>query len=241
MHWFVGWDVGGWNCDRNRNSRDALAVLSRQDDRLTACGEIFRGNIRQQINEFDTLVEIINERCETEIIADDSITLAIDTPLGMSNALVALLTGGPIPDTIPPSYSENPYLFRHTEQWLFENEYSPLSAIKDMIGSQSTKAMHLLRKLGLRTSAEQCGVWRRGTVTAIEAYPTTCKRSQRMTQLFTSLNLELMEQDKTDAVYCALVAYVFATERDSLVAPQGNPSPSEGWIWIPVDAFNHPA
>jgi hypothetical protein len=24
---FMGWDVGGWNCDRNPASRDALVVL----------------------------------------------------------------------------------------------------------------------------------------------------------------------------------------------------------------------
>lgn len=23
----IGWDVGGWNCDRNRLSRDALVVV----------------------------------------------------------------------------------------------------------------------------------------------------------------------------------------------------------------------
>ena len=26
-HLFIGWDVGGWNCDRNPNSRDALFVV----------------------------------------------------------------------------------------------------------------------------------------------------------------------------------------------------------------------
>ena len=24
---FIGWDVGGWNCDKNPTSRDALVVL----------------------------------------------------------------------------------------------------------------------------------------------------------------------------------------------------------------------
>ena len=24
---FIGWDVGGWNCDRNRSSRDAIVIL----------------------------------------------------------------------------------------------------------------------------------------------------------------------------------------------------------------------
>jgi hypothetical protein len=24
---FIGWDVGGWNCDKNRESRDALVIL----------------------------------------------------------------------------------------------------------------------------------------------------------------------------------------------------------------------
>ena len=24
---FIGWDVGGWNCDKNGKSRDAIVVL----------------------------------------------------------------------------------------------------------------------------------------------------------------------------------------------------------------------
>lgn len=25
--YFVGWDVGGWNCDNNSESRDAIVIL----------------------------------------------------------------------------------------------------------------------------------------------------------------------------------------------------------------------
>lgn len=237
MHYFVGWDVGGWNCDKNRNSRDALAVLSDSGNGLTLCGRHYRGNIRAEINEYDNLASIVNATCETQIAITDPITIAIDTPLGMPSAFLALLTGGGIPEEIPEFYAYNPYLYRHTERWLFGNDYPPLSAIKDMIGSQATKGMHLIRKLRLTLEAQQCGVWKSSNVTAIETYPTPCKGSHRMTLMYANLNLGAMgHQDRTDAVYCALVAYMFHNEPASLIAPQDNPPHSEGWIWIPADA-----
>ena len=81
MHYFIGWDVGGWNCDKNPKSRDALAVLGLKDGVLTQFGEVYRGNIRGEINRKTTLAHIVNAYCKSEIAHDDSITLAIDTPL----------------------------------------------------------------------------------------------------------------------------------------------------------------
>ena len=43
---FIGWDVGGWNCDNNSNSRDAIVIL---DDDLTLVGKPWRGNLRESI------------------------------------------------------------------------------------------------------------------------------------------------------------------------------------------------
>jgi hypothetical protein len=237
MHYFVGWDVGGWNCEKNKNSRDALAVLGDTGGGLKLCGKPYRGNIRPEINRYSNLPDIVNAACKTTISTSDHITLAIDTPLGMPDSFFALLTGGEIPESIPESYAQNPYLYRRTEQWLFQHVCPPLSAVKDMIGSQATKGMHLLRKLRLTPDAQRCGVWTCSTVTAIETYPTPCKRSHRMTLLFANLNIgPLGHQDRIDAVYCALVAHLFHSDGSSLIGPQVSLPPAEGWIWIPADA-----
>ncbi|GAB2508539.1 hypothetical protein [Microbulbifer agarilyticus] len=45
---FIGWDVGGWNCERNANSHDALVIL---DQRRNIIGQPWRGNLRDSINE----------------------------------------------------------------------------------------------------------------------------------------------------------------------------------------------
>jgi hypothetical protein len=44
---FIGWDVGGWNCDRNNKSRDAVVIL---DESRAIVGKPWRGNLRKQIN-----------------------------------------------------------------------------------------------------------------------------------------------------------------------------------------------
>lgn len=239
MHYFVGWDVGGWNCERNRASRDALAVLVREQDGLRLSGQVFRGNIRRDINEHSELAPIVNARCKTKIGPEDHITIAIDTPLGLPVALAALVRGEVLPSVVSDSYSQNPYLYRQTERWLFSKGFPPLSAIKDMIGSQATKGMHLVRKLGLQTSDDRCGVWSNGNVTAIETYPTPCKGPRcSAVRLFSELRHEglLNHDDKIDAVYCALIAYLFAQKPDDLIGPVDNPPTSEGWIWLPADA-----
>ena len=236
MEYFVGWDVGGWNCDRNANSRDSLAVLMVDDNRLARCGVVYRGNIRPGINEEQSITNIVNRFCRTQIKQSDHITMAIDTPLGMPQALISLLTSQALPDQIPQSYAKNPYLYRETEMWLFRQGFSPLSAIKDMIGSQATKGMHLIAKFGLTSRDGRCGVWTNQWVTAIETYPAPSKKSETINQLYAALpNLALNHEDQIDAVYCALVAYLYGKQRNALVAPVDNPPMSEGWIWIPKD------
>ena len=42
----IGWDVGGWNCDSNANSRDAIVIL---DDSLDIVGKPWRGSLREAI------------------------------------------------------------------------------------------------------------------------------------------------------------------------------------------------
>ena len=47
---YVGWDVGGWNCDKNGKSRDTIAILNAV---LQVAGSAWRGNLRDTINKAD--------------------------------------------------------------------------------------------------------------------------------------------------------------------------------------------
>ncbi|NER61511.1 hypothetical protein G3435_19230, partial [Pseudomonas sp. MAFF212428] len=173
----IGWDVGGWNCDRNRLSRDALVVL---DDSLQVRGKPWRGNLRNQINQAESTSDFIRAllgNCQVESLLSEElpVVLGIDTPLGFSSELIDLLVNGrPVPAV--ESSDTNSYLFRFTERFLFERGLSPLSAIKDMIGSQATKGMHVLGRF--MPHAVQCGVWSdNARASAIEVYPSSTKRS----------------------------------------------------------------
>jgi hypothetical protein len=237
--YFIGWDVGGWNCDKNRNSRDSVCVLS-HNQQLVVEGEVKRGNLRNALNRHSQLHLIINEFCGTEIASDDRLFLAIDTPLGFPADFRNLLASRTIATTpVDGAYHENLYLYRETERWLFGNKYPPLSAIKDMIGSQATKGMHLLSKINATTDATQVGKWTNQTVTAVEAYPTTCKSSSAMAELRATLQLDaLRHDDQFDAVYCALIAYLLESQPSKLVGPPAGVDHEEGWIWVPADCIN---
>lgn len=232
--YYVGWDVGGWNCDNNANSRDAIVIL---DSGLVVVGKPWRGNLRTHINEAATADEWIGALfalCDAHQPDDDvQVTLAIDTPLGFSEAFVRLVTG--LECTEPVGNSEtNPYLFRQTEHYLFQRGLKPLSAIKDMIGSQATKGVHVLAKFTPRLS--NCGVWTDGAaLTAIEAYPSGCKGSATIKHL-RSRYAPLDHVDKEDALTCALIGYLYAEQREALADPPEAVPDSEGWIWVPRDA-----
>jgi len=175
---FIGWDVGGWNCDKNGKSRDAITIL---DANREIVGRPWRGNLRTTINEAENTrdwLERLFSLCETNLPSEHKRTImAIDTPLGFSEAFTRLVTR--LEYEVPIGHSDtNPYLFRHTEQFLFDHGLKPLSAIKDMIGSQATKGMHVLARFAPK--AAQCGVWTDGDMlTAIEAYPSTSARRAR--------------------------------------------------------------
>jgi hypothetical protein len=230
---YVGWDVGGWNCDKNWKSRDALVIL---DAALNIVGKPWRGNLRSAINEAATTPAFLNSvfgMCGAAVPpAATRVTLAIDTPLGFSQTFVDLITGQGVAPTLESSAS-NPYLFRHTERFLFERGLTPLSAVKDMIGSQATKGMHALAKFAPKNLS--CGVWtdEQGLV-AIEAYPSACKASGTMATLWQPYSL-LDHEDKRDALTCALVAYLYDCQRDVLVSPEDAVPEGEGWIWVPRD------
>ncbi|MBE0576858.1 MAG: hypothetical protein IH613_13295 [Desulfuromonadales bacterium] len=249
-NFFIGWDVGGWNCDTNPRSRDAIVIL---DSAQEVLGAPWRGNLRRTINEAkstrDWLVRLFS-LCQVELPDSTRAILAIDTPLGFSQAFIQLVTKLKCETQICQSDS-NPYLFRKTEQFLFEHGLAPLSAIKDMIGSQATKGMHVLARFAPKVA--QCGVWvDSDLLTIIEAYPSSCKGSALMDDLLRKFLVAecidppmkqwvegLDHPDKVDALICALLAHVFTFQQSELAAPPEAIDVKEGWIWVPRDGLRY--
>ncbi|MBK6357135.1 MAG: hypothetical protein IPF44_10610 [Betaproteobacteria bacterium] len=231
---YIGWDVGGWNCDKNAKSRDALVIL---DAGLNIVGKPWRGNLRVAINEASDSADWINRLfslCSTVPPSQPKITLAIDTPLGFSDVFVRLVTQRHHAGEVGRS-DTNQYLFRQTELFLFKHGLTPLSAIKDMIGSQATKGVHVLAKFAPQTL--RCGAWSDGSqLAAIEAYPSACKASATITSLQKPFG-KLAHDDLDDALTCALVAYLFEEKPDRLIQPGPSMPVSEGWIWVPKDGL----
>jgi hypothetical protein len=228
---FLGWDLGGWNCDHNSRSRDAIAILD-ADGRIV--GEAWRGNLRESINRARTAREWLAALfglCKTRLPeAPGSITMGIDIPLGFSDEFRALICEGSVAGDLGGS-SDNPYLYRRTERFLFERGIRPLSPVKDMIGSQATKGIHALAKFA--PLVESCGVWTDGSgFRAIEAYPSAAKKSRAfMSRLEGAANLG--HEDLDDARICALLALLFEQEPGVLVGPPAGIPDREGWIWFP--------
>jgi hypothetical protein len=232
----IGWDVGGWNCDRNPNSRDAIVIL---DPERQIVGIPWRGNLRALINEAQTTRDWIDglfALCDTAPPSPGlHAFLAIDTPLAFSQAFIDLTAHGrAVPKPLQTSQT-NPYLYRHTERLLFDHGLRPLSAVKDLIGSQATKGMHVLAKFAPETAG--CGVWTDGaSLSAFEAYPSACKSSATITQLRAGYPA-LGHQDKEDALTCALLAALFAHDQEALWSPTAETPLAEGWIWVPNDVI----
>lgn len=232
---YIGWDVGGWNCDKNGKSRDAIAIL---DSELALCGKPWRGNLRECINSSRDSREWINwlfELCGLEHLDFASVEMAIDTPLGFSDQFARLVCDLRPVDSVETS-DTNQYLFRYTERFLYERGFKPLSAVKDMIGSQATKGRHVLAKFAKTVS--ECGVWTDGaTLTAIEAYPSACRQSKSLRGLRRNGKYRRLDHaDKEDALTCALIASMFKKNRKLLIPPPRDVPEVEGWIWVPTDA-----
>jgi len=235
---FIGWDVGGWNCDKNPTSRDALVVLNATGEKL---GQPWRGNLRQTINATTTAADFLTAilgLCKLAPPADTTkATIAIDAPLGFPAAFAQLLTGGAPLDQIGSSH-ENPYLFRLAERRLAEEGLTSLSTVKDMIGSQSTKAMHTVARFAKMIAP---GVWSDGAqLTLIETYPALCRT--RVRGVFPKLAKPINgpAADIMDAEVCADIAQGFVLWRDWLEPPPTTAPLSEGWIWAPLE-YDEPA
>jgi len=233
----IGWDVGGWNCDRNTKSRDAIVILN---ENLGIIGQPWRGNLRETINKASTSQDWVSrlfDLCKNKLLDTNiAVTLAIDTPLGFSTEFQNLITSRTPQSTIG-LYDTNQYLYRKTERLLFERHKKPLSAIKDMIGSQATKGMHVLAKFAHHV--QSCGEWSddERTLVAIEVYPASCKESPLTKKLLNEVKLPVANRDIQDAAICAVVAHIFRTNRNKLWSPSNEIPINEGWIWLPKDTF----
>lgn len=226
--YYIGWDVGAWHCDNNTDSRDAIIILN---DKAEIIGNPWRGNLKKLIYDSITSSDFVSKLfncCEILNIYSDKIEiiLAIDAPLGFSDKLSELIAGKYFEKEIT-DYNANPYLFRATEKFLFEIGMSPLSSINHMIGSQTTKAMHVVAKF--TPKIKSCGVWQdeNGLLTVIETYPAACRKFDNMPVV------DSKKEDIRDAHICATIAKMFDKENEKLEQPPIETSKSEGWIWIP--------
>lgn len=244
--WYIGWDVGAWNCEKNANSRDALVVLNQQGELV---GKPWRGNLRDTIAAAASYTDwlfTVAKLCQFDdatkaAFTKKNVVIAIDTPLGFSNGLLQLLHGEAVVTPFTAS-CDNPYLYRHTERELFAHGFSPLSAVKDMIGSQATKGLHLLRKFGLTPSPS--GIWQLNQNQcqhrALESYPTVLKASstvqQYIQQLRSQTNFNTWHQDIQDAAYCAIAALLYQQQPNTMVTPTEDVT-TEGWIYVPKECL----
>ncbi len=241
MQGYLGWDVGAWHCQQG-GSRDALVLLTDNGGPLRLVGRPWRGNLRESFNHrlgpslLGELLRLVGAPEQPWT----ALTVAIDTPLGWPAAFRALLAGR-APEAIPATKGENPLLLRATERWLHAHGHPPLSAVQDLIGSQSTKGLAVLAALGLRE--ERPGVWTGAVgpiaLTAVEAYPAPCRRSPSVRALHAPLAAALgaVSEDVTDALTCGLVAHLFARQPQQLAAPPEAPPGGEGWIQVPWDCL----
>lgn len=237
MKLYIGWDVGGWNCDRNPRSRDALSAISISPQGIVSVGTPWRGNLREILcgeNVVGRMVEILG----VPIDQVEKIVIAIDTPLAWPVAAVELITGGAT-TSVPAAASHNPYLFRRSEIIFAERGKQALSPVRDMIGSQSIKGLHFLKVARLRS--RRLGVWESegGTprVSAIECYPSACRRSLILKQVLRHIPLDTQSPDIADATCAAGIAWLFENREAALLPPPKDYDPREGWIWTPSDSF----
>lgn len=242
MKLFAGWDVGGWHCDRNRESRDALVVLTvGADDQPVLTGKAWRGSLRATLMRHSglDLVRAMLRHCDVSLDGAEGVVIAIDAPLGWPQAMLELANGGGLTEVSDRDF-ENPYTRRQTELDLIRQGFAPLSNVRDMIGSQSTKAMHFLRAAGL--APQPLARWSAGSVTAMETYPAVALTNARCAHLHGLLMHDLLVwqsitqpalPDVRDALACAVVAHMASEQPHAVIQPPADYPSLEGWIILP--------
>lgn len=95
--YFIGWDVGAWNCDDNSRSRDALAVLvDTGNEHLEWAGGCAGVNVRDELNAYRGSELLAALLCRCDVPADSPVRrgIAIDAPLGWPAAMLNLINVG---------------------------------------------------------------------------------------------------------------------------------------------------
>ncbi len=94
---FLGWDVGAWNCDQNRKSRDALCAIEVRESGPLVVGRPWRGNVRDVlVAEGDALIAALMKLLDVTVDDWHHLTIAIDTPLGWPTRMLDLVRNGSI-------------------------------------------------------------------------------------------------------------------------------------------------
>ena len=247
MEYYIGWDVGAWQCRSSGTSCDAIVILN-EEGCLGHYRNSLSGTIQQLLDykEDDAdlfLVDCWRKLCEikTELSTEDKFVMAIDTPLGWPKDFVALINGEGVSERwklpAPRKDIDNTLLHRRTER----NLGASLSAITQQIGSQSTKGMALLD--ALNAVRQSWGVWTvNSRLTLVETYPACCLRSGSFVRWMQSQAAnthdhdEELRDDTFDAYVCAFVAKAFAIEPSLLKPPPSEDTDQEideGWIFHP--------
>jgi len=229
---YLGWDVGAWRCKPSSKSCDALVILN---ENAHVVGSPFRNSLKNTLNEANDTQEILTNLfnlCGLNYKGEE-VVMAIDTPLGYSEAFVKLISDYTSSHKIPDDYKNNPYLFRKTEKHVFEANIlrnngkvvRPLSAVNDMIGAQSTKGIHFLAKFS--PIIYKSGIWKSNCekLTILETYPSVNR------EITIPIDLNYNNDDIKDAYICAKMAYIFDKHIENLEAPSSDIPEKEGWIW----------
>lgn len=248
--YYIGWDVGAWHT----KTKDGLWILKlRKDGTLERVGTPSAGALQKIIvheenNDILTFTSKIFTKCNNsvELNENDVVIYGIDACFKFPHGISAQ---NPLPFNIQRSIT-NPYLYRDTERVVREKSIladrsrNPLSSIQNAIGSQAAKAQYFLRKFGL---AQNGAVWETEQngiqFKAIETYPATCKDPDNGNELqvIAAIQEEYAEhlagfatdnEDMKDALLCALTAWLWNTNRQTLYPTEGDLA--EGWIWFPI-------
>ena len=270
--YYVGWDVGAWQCNISTQSHDAIAVFD-ETFKFVSSG---LGNVKDCLRGSKDFAGFLSEFAEkpdkTKFYKYDNFVIAIDAVLGWPKNFLRLVTTPKISreelNALFPKDEniKNTFIFRQTERAVkttVKTKRNPLSAVKDQIGSQSTKALFLLKYLEFEKNG--CSEWRDdcGNI-AIETYPGAVLKIHKQKMLATleeklfknykllyptkglkkdllwgkwekkDKNIEIVDVDLQDAIVCAWVAYQYHNDRCN--SPDNRVVDNyseEGWIFLP--------
>lgn len=231
MKYYVGWDVGAWEC-KNRGSRDGILIIN---EKAQLIGKVFTGNIKDELlaHESSELISAIFKKCDVTRDPNSEIIIAIDAVLAWPKMFQSLFQDDIITIDRFENHLQNPMLFRVQESKL-PFEQRPLSPITDRIGSQSTKAIFFLKRLMKYSEGLSTGIWSNDDlkISIIETYPKLLEKTGIKTSQIKGVNLR--DGDQRDAYLCALLALEFDTNRESIQNPDKQSiDRNEGWIWYP--------